>query len=201
LSTAELIGLFRHTFATLEALATPLNVTLHLRQTGRNGVLRQTTSGNPPLNLSLQVDFVRSVCPTSRLACVKVAPSFAYNDSLAEVASLVADGTASLLLLSAEYNSGNPQCSFHPGPQDGINCRARDSPSPGGPPGGGGFAGPTEGAPLVSLPAICRKRLLRWAAIEGAALVLDAVPAADGAAGRAAELADLAVTAAPAVQQ
>jgi hypothetical protein len=87
-------------------------VTPHLRQTGRNGILRQTTSGNPPLSLSLQVDFVRSVCPTSRLACVKVAPSFAYNDSLAEVASLVADGTASLLLLSAEYNSGNPQCSF-----------------------------------------------------------------------------------------
>ena len=61
----------------------------------------------------------------------------------------------------------------------------RHGPSPGGPPGGGGFAGPTEGAPLVSLPATDRKRLLGWTAIGGAALVLDAVPATDGAAGRA----------------
>jgi hypothetical protein len=189
------IELLKQTFVKLEAVATPLHITLHLRQTGRNGILRRTASGQPPLNLSSQAEFVRSVCPKRKISCVKVAPAFAYNNSLAEVQSLVADGTASLLLLSAEFNN-DPNCNFHRGPSDGANCKAREGPNPGGPPGGGnGFAGPTEGAPLVTLNASSRAVLLEWASIQGAKLVLDAVPAAEGAAGRAAELADVVVIA------
>ena len=60
---AATVDLFRHTFSALEKVATPLNVTLHLRETGRNGVLRETTSGQDSLNLSAQVAFVRSICP------------------------------------------------------------------------------------------------------------------------------------------
>jgi len=41
----DYVGMFRRTFAALEAVARPLNVTLHLRETGRNGVLRDTKSG------------------------------------------------------------------------------------------------------------------------------------------------------------
>ena len=189
------ITLLRQTFVKLEGVATPLNIMVHLRQTGRNGILRRTTSGNPPLNLSSQVEFVRSVCPKRKVTCVKVAPAFAYNNSLAEVQSLVAEGTASLLLLSAEFNN-DPNCIFNQGPFDGINCKTRSGPNPGGPPGGGnGFAGPTEGAPLVTLNASSRAVLLEWASVLGATVVLDAVPAAEGSAGRAAELADVAMIA------
>ena len=39
------VEMFRRTFAKLEAIARPLNVTLHLRDTGRNGVLRNSTNG------------------------------------------------------------------------------------------------------------------------------------------------------------
>jgi hypothetical protein len=207
---AASVSLFRHTFATLEKVATPLNVTLHLRQTGRNGVLRQTTDGRDSLNLSSQVDFVRSVCPDQPTSCVKIAPAFAYsqysNDSVAEVRALVQDGTATLLLLSAEVQSNDPTCKFAPGlPSSGQNCRWRQSVAPGGPPGGGDDAsGPTEGAPLATLNAHFRKILRGWASLAngaadagsgrvGARLVMDATPTDDGDRGREAELADVAL--------
>ena len=197
--TPDFIELFRQTFVRLEAVATPLNVTLHLRQTGRNGILRRTTSGSPPLNLSAQVGFVRSVCPGSGPSCVKVAPQFAHNASVADVRALVADGTATLLLLSAEANDLNPNCLFSTNKfKNGADCTMRDGPYPGGPRGGNSFAGPTEGAPLVTLGAAGRARLTQWKAMRSglggvSSLVLDAVPALDGEGGRAAELADVAI--------
>ena len=57
----DYVGLLRETFAGLAATAAPQNVTLHLRDTGRNGVLRETANGYTPLNLSVQLDFARSV--------------------------------------------------------------------------------------------------------------------------------------------
>ena len=132
--TPDFIELFRQTFVRLEAVATPLNVTLHLRQTGRNGILRRTTSGSPPLNLSVQVNFVRSVCPGDggTPSCVKVAPAFAYNASLTEVSALVADGTATLLLLSAEANDQNPACAFSTDKfKNGQDCTMKMGPDPG----------------------------------------------------------------------
>ena len=89
---AASVDLFRHTFAALEKVATPLNVTLHLRQTGRNGILRQSADGWHSLNLSSQVDFVQSICPGRSNSCVKIAPAFAYlqhsNNSAAAVQAL-----------------------------------------------------------------------------------------------------------------
>ena len=143
---------------------------------------------------------MRSVCPGSAVPCVKVAPnlaySTAYNLTTAHVRSLVAGGAAQLLLLSAQstYNSDDPRCAWNPGPFNGINCAARQGPDPGGALGGGGFAGPTEGAPLVTLNAAGRSQLREWAGLEDATLVLDAQPASQGAAGRAAELADVVLT-------
>ena len=67
-------------------------------------------------------------------------------------------------------------------------------PDPGGPRGGNSFSGPTEGAPLVTLTSAGRASLLQWASIPGATLVMDAVPAVDGAAGREAELKDAVMT-------
>jgi hypothetical protein len=147
LPTPDFVELFRQTFVRLEAVATPLNVTLHLRQTGRNGILRRTSSGNPPLNLSSQVDFVRSVCPErSGPSCVKVAPQFAHNASVADVRALVADGTTTLLLLSAEANDLNPSCQFSDDKfKNGQGCTMKFGPYPGGPRGGNHFTGPTEG--------------------------------------------------------
>jgi hypothetical protein len=195
----DFIELFRQTFVRLEAIATPLNVTLHLRDTGRNGILRQTSNGSPPLNLSVQVDFVRSICGVAASTgaeapspCVKVAPAFAYNASLADVSALVADGTATLLLLSAEANDQNAGCKFSTNKfKNGQDCKMRLGPYPGGPRGGNSFAGPTEGSPLLTLSASGRARLREWTSIGAATLVLDAVPAFDGESGRAAELADV----------
>ena len=194
--TPDFIDLFRQTFIRLEAVATPLNVTLHLRQTGRNGILRRTTNGSPPLNLSAQVKFVRSVCPGTGPSCVKVAPQFAHNASVADVRALVADGTATLLLLSAEANDLNPNCQFSDNMyKNGAGCKMQKGPYPGGecdhhsiatrcfpshpplltrlgwlshagPNGGNSFTGPTEGAPLVTLGAAGRTRLAQWAAIR-----------------------------------
>ena len=205
---AASVDLFRNTFKALEKVATPLNVTLHLRQTGRNGVLRQSVKGSDALNLTSQIDFVRSICPGQTMSCVKIAPAFAYlqqvNDSVAQVKALVADGTATLLLLSAEIQSNDPMCTFTPGrPFSGQNCRWRQSVAPGGPPGGGDDAsGPTEGAALITLNVELRSRLREWATLVttdsgggcgGARLVLDALPAEEGVAGREAELADVAL--------
>jgi hypothetical protein len=173
-------------------------VTLHLRDTGRNGILRQTPNGSPPLNLSVQVDFVRSICGVAASAgagapspCVKVAPAFAYNASLADVSALVADGTATLLLLSAEANDQNAACKFSTNKvKNGQGCTMKLGPYPGGPRGGNSFAGPTEGSPLVTLSASGRARLREWASIGAATLVLDAAHT-DGDIGRGAELADV----------
>ena len=45
----------------------------------------------------------------------------------------------------------------------------------------------------MTLSAHSRTQLLQWASVDGVTLVVDAVPASDGEAGRAAELTDLAV--------
>ena len=120
-----------------------------------------------------------------------MAPNLARNHSLSEVRAAVASGATALLLLSADANAGDPGCVFSNRPTDGQNCQMRKGPGPGGPDGGGFFSGQSEGAPLATLgPAGC-DLLRQWAAIDGAMLVLDAVPAEDGAAGRAAELADV----------
>ena len=195
----DYVELLRQTFAGLAAAAAPLNVTLHLRDTGRNGLLRRTTDGWSPLNLSVQLDFARSIpCPAGAGPCVKVAPNFARNGSLAEVRAAVASGAADMLLLSADGNAGAPGCVFSDGPFDGINCPMRDGPGPGGAQGGGFFNGPSEGAPLATLGPGGRALLRRWAAIDGATLVLDASPAADGAPGRGGELADVRLVGMPA---
>jgi len=191
----DMVDLFRQTFVKLHAIASPLNVTLHLRQTGRNGILRRTKGGSPPLNLSVQAEFVQSVCAAESSPCVKVAPQLAANSSLAEVRALVEGKSATLLLLSAEANAANPRCTFNSNPgQDGQACVMADGPNPGGPPGGGKFKGPTEGAPLVTLNSAGRAALLEWASVPGTTLILDAVPAADGTAGREAELEDVVLT-------
>ena len=142
---------------------------------------------------------MRSVCPRSAVPCVKVAPNFAlsnaYNLSASLARSLVADGSAQLLLLSAQstYND-DPRCVWKPGPFNGLNCAARSGPDPGGALGGGSFAGPTEGAPLATLDAAGRDQLREWAGFPDATLVLDAQPASQGTEGRAAELADVVLT-------
>ena len=145
--------------------------------------------------MSTQVDFVRSVCPgddSQAPPCVKVAPAFAYNASIEYVRALVADGSATILLLSADANDQNPSCVFNDNKvQNGVGCKMSFGPYPGGPPGGNSFVGPTEGAPLVSLDENGRARMRQWAATDGATLVLDAVPATDGESGRAAELAEV----------
>jgi hypothetical protein len=90
---------------------------------------------------------VRSVCPErSGPSCVKVAPQFAHNASVADVRALVADGTATLLLLSAEANDLNPSCQFSDDKfKNGQGCTMKFGPYPGGPRGGNHFTGPTEG--------------------------------------------------------
>ena len=45
----------------------------------------------------------------------------------------------------------------------------------------------------MTLSTHSRTQLLQWASVDGVTLVVDAVPASDGEAGRAAELTDLAV--------
>ena len=86
------------------------------------------------MTLAEQVAFVQTVCPHSTVPCVKVAPNFAYNlaYNLTSVypRSLVANGTAELILLSAQSaDNVNNRCVWKPGhPLNGVNCADRFGP-------------------------------------------------------------------------
>lgn len=113
-----------------------------------------------------QAAFAASICPGHVPPCLQIAPSLAYGADIQLVKEVLASRASSMLLLSAPW----------PSPVHCVRC--------------------AEGAALTTFDDKGKERLqqfLEVAAADNAIVVLDAIPTADGAAGRVAELADAAL--------